>query len=114
MIGRRFRNRLREWRSPVLLAAACLLCAKFVVNSAGFLDKHSDRREQAFQDLEAVQNHLTERRGRSATDSDSLRADLQLMLSDRAIEELFPGLVALARDTHAGLRLHLEPAQEDR
>ena len=114
MIGRRFRNRLREWHYPLLVAAACLLCAKFVANSAGSFDRYSDRREQALHDLEAAQNHLTERRGRSATDSDSLRADLQLMLSDRGIEELFPGLVALARDTHAGLRLHLESAQEDR
>ncbi len=112
MIGRRFRNRVREWRYAVLVVAACLLSARFVENGAGTLDRLSDSREQALQDLEAVQNHLTERRGRYATDSNSLRAALQLSLTDRAIEELFPGLVAVARDTHAGLLLHLEPAQD--
>ncbi len=112
MNGRRLWNRIREWQYAVLVASACLLCTTLIENSAETLDRLSDRREQALQDLEVVQDHLAERRGRYATDSISHRADLQLTLTYQATEELFPGLVAVARDTHAGLLLHLEPAPD--
>ncbi len=103
-------NRLLEWRYAMVLAATCLLSAKWMDNSAANLNRLSDQREQTLMYLEAIHTRLADLRGRYGTDADTQRALLQSSLSDRLIEELFPGLRPVPRNTHAGLRMHLEPA----
>ncbi len=109
-----FCHRLLEWRYAMVLAATCLLSAKWMDNSAANLDRLSDQREQALIYLEAIHTRLADLRGRYGTDADAQQALLQSSLSDRLIEELFPRLHPVPRNTHAGLRIHLEPAPQGR
>ena len=107
-------NRLLQWRHAMIMAAVCLLCAKWMDNNAANLDRLSDQREQALKYLEDIHVKLADTRGRYGTDSDSQRTVLESSLSDRFIEELFPGLQLVPRNTHAGLLLHLEPSPGER
>jgi hypothetical protein len=109
-----FCNRLLQWRYAMVLAAACLLSAKWMDNTAANLDRLSDRREQALAYLQAIHTRLADMRGRDGTTTDSQRSLLQSALSDRSMEELFPGMHPVPRNTHAGLLLHLEPSPEER
>ncbi len=104
-----FCHRLLEWRYAMVLAATCLLSAKWMDNAAANLDRLSDQREQALEYLEAIHTRLADMRGRYRTDTDSQRALLQSALADQSIQELFPGLHTVPRNTHAGFRVHLEP-----
>ena len=109
---RRVRNRIREWRLPVLAVAVCLLCVKMMEDRAGNLDRLCDTRQQALQDLAVIGAHLQDHRGRHTAGSASLGTILRTTLSDRAMRELFPGLCPQTRTTRAGLFVQLTPAEE--
>ena len=109
---RRVRNRIREWRLPVLAVVVCLLCVKMMENRAGNLDRLCDTRQQALEDLAMIRAHLQDYRGRHTVGNTSLGTVLRTTLSDPAMRELFPGLRPHTRTTHAGLFVKLTPAEE--
>ncbi len=109
---RRVRNRIREWRLPVLAVAVCLLCVKMMEDRAGNLDRLCDTRQQALEDLAMIRAHLQDHRGRHTAGNASLGTVLRTTLSDPAMGELFLGLRPQTRTTHAGLLVQLTPAEE--